>query len=94
MKQIQPHPRMPVFVQCSESQGVRGPPSAVRAVLPEPRAELITQVSFTAMLQVTLLGTKALSSAQSLRVKADPLRGAALHVDSTYSIYCIREEQV
>lgn len=63
---------MPVYVQCSESQGERGPPSAVRAVLPELRAEHSTHASCTATMQVTLVGTEAWSFAQSLGVRGRP----------------------
>lgn len=75
---------MPVYVQHRNTQVVRGPPSAVRAVLPEPQAEQATHASFPispAMLLVALVGTLSLilCIVSPWEGEADSLKGVALH---------------
>lgn len=88
---------MPVYAQRSNS-GVRGPPSAVRAVLTEPQAEQATHASFPVKPSNTAGDTgrdpkpHALYGEGGREGEADSLNGVTLDMDRTRLIYFISVE--
>lgn len=87
---------MPVYAQFSNSQGVRGPPSAVRAVLPELQAEQATHASLPANPSNTAGGSswdpKPQPPYSPWEGEADSLKEVTLGMNRTCLIYFISVE--